>query len=87
MIPKLFLSTAALAFATAAQAASVSYYQLSGCYPHDVAPAADGSVWISCQQEGLAGRLDPASGKLEKISLGAGAARMASSSVRTAPPG
>jgi virginiamycin B lyase len=75
MIRRLILSTAALVFAAGiAQAASVSYYQLSGCYPHDVAPAADGSVWISCQQEGLAGRFDPASGKLEKISLGSGAA-------------
>src|SRR5436190_24053057 len=75
MIRTLLATTAALALAIGtAQAEQVSYYQLSGCYPHDVAPAADGSVWISCQQEGLAGRFDPASGKLERISLGAGAA-------------
>jgi virginiamycin B lyase len=74
MIRTLMITTAAFAFASAAQAAQVNYYPVSGCYPHDVAPAADGSVWISCQSQGLAGRLDPASGKLEKISLGSGAA-------------
>jgi sugar lactone lactonase YvrE len=76
MIRKLIVSTAALAFAaTAAHAAQVSYYQLPpGSYPHDVAAAPDGSVWFSGQQQGFAGRFDPASGKLEKISLGAGAA-------------
>jgi len=74
MIRTILLTTAALAFATAAQAGQASYYPVAGCYPHDVAPAGDGSVWISCQSQGLAGRLDPASGKLEKISLGSGAA-------------
>ena len=76
MIRKLILSTAALAFAAGvAQAAQVSYYQLpSGSFPHDVAAAPDGSVWFSGQQQGFAGRFDPASGKLERISLGSGAA-------------
>jgi len=58
----------------AAQAAQVSYYQLpAGAYPHDVAPAADGSVWISGQREGFAGRFDPETGVLQKIPLGPGA--------------
>ncbi len=70
------IALAMLAFAAhATQAAEVQYYQLpSGSYPHDVAPAADGSVWISGQQQGFAGRFDPETGKLEKIPLGPGAA-------------
>jgi virginiamycin B lyase len=66
----------ALGFAIpAAQCAQVSYYQLpSGAYPHDVAPAPDGTVWFTGQSQGFLGRFDPASGKLEKIALGRGAA-------------
>jgi virginiamycin B lyase len=61
--------------AGAASAAEMKFYQLpSGSYPHDVAPAADGTVWFSGQSQGFAGRFDPQSGKLEKISLGSGAA-------------
>ena len=37
-------------------------------------PAADGTVWISGQRHGFAGRFDPKTGKLEKIPLGPGAA-------------
>src|SRR2546427_1304174 len=76
MIRKLIVPTAALAFAvSAAQGAQVSYYQLPpGSFPHDVAAAPDGSVWFSGQQQGFAGRFDPTTGKLERISLGAGAA-------------
>jgi virginiamycin B lyase len=56
-------------------AAQMSFYQLpQGSYPHDVAPAPDGSVWISGQQQGFAGRFDPKAGTLEKIPLGPGAA-------------
>src|SRR2546428_13672612 len=63
------------AVATTASAAQVSYYQLpQGAFPHDVAPAPDGTVWFSGQQQGFAGRFDPATGKLEKIPLGPGAA-------------
>ncbi len=61
--------------ATTAQAEQVSYYQLPpGSFPHDVAPAPDGTVWFSGQQQGFAGRFDPTTGKLEKIPLGSGAA-------------
>ncbi len=53
----------------------MSFYQLpQGAYPHDVAPAPDGSVWISGQQQGFAGRFDPKTGALEKVPLGPGAA-------------
>src|SRR5215468_4321670 len=61
--------------AGAASAAQMTFYQLPpGAYPHDVAPAPDGSVWISGQQQGFAGRFDPNTGQLEKIPLGPGAA-------------
>jgi len=57
------------------RAAEMAFYQLpAGSYPHDVAPAADGTVWFSGQAQGFAGRFDPKSGRLEKIALGPGAA-------------
>jgi virginiamycin B lyase len=66
---------ALVAAAHAARAAEMQFYQLpSGSYPHDVAPASDGTVWFSGQSHGFAGRFDPQSGKLEKIPLGPGAA-------------
>jgi virginiamycin B lyase len=76
MILRLLASAAALAGAvTATSAAQVSFYQLpQGAFPHDVAPAPDGTVWFSGQQQGFAGRFDPTTGKLEKIPLGRGAA-------------
>src|SRR5262249_4922838 len=59
----------------AAPAAEMAFYQLpSGAYPHDVAPAPDGAVWFSGQNQGFAGRFDPKTGQLEKIPLGPGAA-------------
>src|ERR687887_2153856 len=61
--------------AGAACAAEVSYYQLpSGTGPHDVAPAADGTVWYTGQRKGFLGRFDPKSGKSEEIPLGPNAA-------------
>jgi len=72
------IATAIIALAlaaTPAQAVEVKFYQLpSGAYPHDVAPATDGTVWFSGQSQGFAGRFDPQTGKLEKIPLGPGAA-------------
>ena len=65
----------AWAFAPAALAAQATFYQLPpGAYPHDVAPAADGTVWYSGQQKGILGRFDPRTGKNEEIPLGPGAA-------------
>src|SRR5215207_1822678 len=53
---------------TTAFAAQVSYYQLpAGAAPHDVAPAADGTVWYTGQRKGFLGRFDPKSGKNEEI--------------------
>jgi virginiamycin B lyase len=76
MIGFLIICTTALNLTiTAAQAAQVSFYQLpSGSYPHDVAPAADGTVWFSGQARGFAGHFDPATGSLDRIQLGSGAA-------------
>jgi virginiamycin B lyase len=76
MMLRLLASAALLAAAvTATSATQVSYYQLpSGSFPHDVAPAPDGTVWFSGQSQGFAGRFDPQTGKLEKIPLGPGAA-------------
>ena len=73
---RLALAFVALSFAVAtARSAQVTYYQLpSGAYPHDVAPALDGAVWFTGQAQGFLGHFDPASGKLEKIPLGRGAA-------------
>jgi virginiamycin B lyase len=75
MIRTLALSAFVIAFAGPALAAQATYYQLpQGSYPHDVAPAPDGSVWFSGQARGFAGRFDPSTGKLDKIPLGQGAA-------------
>ncbi|MDP2701407.1 MAG: lyase, partial [Candidatus Rokubacteria bacterium] len=45
-----------------------------GGFPHDVAVGSDGIVWYTAQRDGKLGRLDPATGKVELVSLGAGAA-------------
>jgi virginiamycin B lyase len=41
-----------------------------GSGPHDVAPAADGTVWYTAQASGKLGRLDPATGKVIEVPLG-----------------
>jgi virginiamycin B lyase len=75
MMMRRILVAASFAFVTAASSAETQFYQLpGGAFPHDVAPAPDGTVWFSGQQQGFAGRFDPQSGKLEKIPLGRGAA-------------
>lgn len=43
-----------------------------GSHPHDVAVAADGSVWYTAQGSGELGRLIPESGQVEEIALGEG---------------
>lgn len=45
-----------------------------GSHPHDVAPAADGTVWYTAQSSGELGRLDPATGETRHIPLGSGSA-------------
>lgn len=45
-----------------------------GGSPHDVAVGADGIVWYTAQRDGKLGRLDPVTGQIDLIPLGAGAA-------------
>ncbi|MFC4529076.1 virginiamycin B lyase family protein [Dyella halodurans] len=46
----------------------------AGSGPHDVAPAADGTVWYTAQARGAVGRLDPRRGKADWVPLGNGSA-------------
>jgi virginiamycin B lyase len=47
----------------------------AGSHPHDVAPARDGRrVWYTAQHTGKLGLLDPRTGDVEEIPLGAGSA-------------
>jgi virginiamycin B lyase len=50
------------------------YRVFAGARPHDVAPAPNGDVWFTAQGAGELGRLDPRTGKSERILLGAGSA-------------
>jgi len=72
-------SAAALALlalgAHAAPAAQVSYYDVTrGAHPHDVAPAPDGNVWYTAQAQGALGILDPKTGRVTQVPLGADSA-------------
>jgi virginiamycin B lyase len=65
----------ALAFAAAAQAQDIRYFNLpQGAYPHDVAVSADGTAWYTEQRGGALGRLDTRTGTVELIPLGQRAA-------------
>jgi virginiamycin B lyase len=46
----------------------------AGSHPHDVAPASDGGVWYTGQNQGYLGWLDPATGDIERVPLGGGSA-------------
>jgi virginiamycin B lyase len=46
----------------------------AGSHPHDVAPAADGTVWFTAQASGHLGRLDPRTGRTRLVALGEGSA-------------
>lgn len=62
---------AAFLFPAAVAAAEVKYFDLPrGSAPHDVAPAPDGTVWYTAQAKGELGRLDPRTGRVERIPLG-----------------
>ncbi len=68
----LLMVLAALAVASpSAHAQESKYYELpKGDFPHDVAVGPIGEVWYAGQNLGIAGRLNPASGEIERISLG-----------------
>lgn len=54
-----------------APAAQVAYFEVpKGAHPHDVAPAPDGKVWYTAQNQGALGILDPKTGKTEHVPLG-----------------
>ena len=54
---------------------NVAYFPVpAGAHPHDVAAAPDGAVWYTAQNQGALGILDPKTGKVEQIKLGAKAA-------------
>ena len=58
-----------------ASALRVTEYDVpAGSGPHDVAPAADGTVWYTAQAAGKLGRLDPATRKVTEVPLGDGSA-------------
>jgi virginiamycin B lyase len=66
----MFLAALALA-SVSARAQESKYFELPrGDYPHDVAAAPSGEVWYAGQNLGIAGRLNPATGELQRISLG-----------------
>jgi virginiamycin B lyase len=50
------------------------YRVFDGAGPHDVAPAHDGTVWFTAQAAGELGRLDPRTGRIRRVPLGAGSA-------------
>jgi len=50
------------------------YRVFQGAGPHDVAPAHDDTVWFTAQPAGELGRLDPRTGRVRRVPLGAGSA-------------
>jgi virginiamycin B lyase len=62
-------------FATGAGAQQSTYYELQkGDFPHDVAASPTGEVWYAGQRAGIAGRLEPRTGHIDRIPLGKDAA-------------
>jgi virginiamycin B lyase len=72
MVAIVVAAVAVLAFSLEpARAAQASYYAVPrGAHPHDVAPAPDGSVWYTAQNQGAIGVLDPKTGKATQFALG-----------------
>jgi virginiamycin B lyase len=69
----LMLAVAALLALMSGSAGALesTYYEVpKGDFPHDVAAGHSGEVWYAGQNAGIAGRLDPASGRIERIPLG-----------------
>ena len=55
-----------------AQVTMESFALPPGARPHDVAPGPGGVVWYTAQGQGALGRLDPGTGEVRQIPLGAG---------------
>ncbi len=65
------LATVLALIGGASQAQVTTYYDVpKGDHPHDVAVGPGGEVWYAGQRSGIAGRLDPRTGKVERIPLG-----------------
>jgi virginiamycin B lyase len=76
MIRAIAILAATAGFAASALADTrVSYFPVTaGSRPHDVAVAADGTVWYSGQRKGYLGHVDPKTGKDTNIPIGSGSA-------------
>lgn len=69
------LASVALTVSAQGQPPSIESFAVpTGSGPHDVAPAPDSVVWYTAQAQGAVGRLDPRSGRIDRIPLGAGSA-------------
>jgi virginiamycin B lyase len=67
----LIVLTVLAAACLSAHAQETKYYELQkGDFPHDVAVGPTGEVWFAGQRLGIAGRLNPTSGGIERIPLG-----------------
>jgi virginiamycin B lyase len=71
-----FLAIASLAATVRAEVHVQTYDIPARSGPHDVAasPEANGPVWYTAQRQGALGKLDPLSGRVEQIPLGANSA-------------
>lgn len=68
-----FTVLAASLAAFSAQAQDRQVYSVpAGAHPHDVAPAPDGDIWYTAQQQGALGILDPETGNVRQVALGEG---------------
>jgi virginiamycin B lyase len=68
-------TTSESAPATTAPASAVQEYDVpAGTHPHDVAVAADGTVWYTAQRTGKLGRLEPENSQVDEVELGDGSA-------------
>ncbi|HUC62435.1 MAG TPA: lyase [Alphaproteobacteria bacterium] len=77
--PEVFALVLALALvpmpSRAASEYTIQSFRLpEGVFAHDVMPDRDGTVWFTAQSKGALGRLDPKTGKVDLIPLGAGSA-------------
>jgi hypothetical protein len=65
------LTVSLIAYPADAQDRQV-YSLPQGAHPHDVAPAPDGDIWYTAQNQGALGILDPKTGEVRQLPLGEG---------------